>query len=85
MLKHELLYKKFLPNAQQLIEHKRLCSDIYFDKYFMQSVPSNIIPDAFLDEQLINITSKDIDWLTQIFNELYDTYSLEEVKRAAIY
>lgn len=85
MLKHELLYKKFLPSAQQLIEHKRLCSDIYFDKYFMQSVPSNIIPDAFLDEQLINITSKDIDWLTQIFNELYDTYSLEEVKRAAIY
>ncbi len=85
MLKHELLYSKLLPNSQYLTEHKRLCSDIYFDRYFMQSVPSNIIPDTFLDEQLPVIMSKDIDYLTQLFNELYDKYSLEEVKRAAIY
>lgn len=85
MLKHLLLYKELLPNPQQLIEDKRLCSDIYFDKYFMLSVPSNIIPDAFLDEQLPHIASKGIGWLTQLFNELYETYSLEEVKRASIF
>ncbi|MCM1300992.1 MAG: KAP family NTPase [Bacteroides cellulosilyticus] len=85
MLKYELLYEDLLPNSMKLIETKRLCCDIYFDKYFMQSVPSNIISDAFLDEHSTDITDKGIDRIAQIFDELYKKYSLEEVKRAAIY
>lgn len=85
MLAHELLHKEFLPEQTKLIKDKRLCCDIYFNKYFMQSIPSNIIPDTLLDKYLPDIMSQDINWLTQKFNELYEKFSLEEIKRAAIY
>lgn len=81
----KLLHTHLPRNEWNLIENKNFCSDIYFNKYFMQSVPSNIIPDAFLEKNLTSIIETDIKYITEIFNNLQDQFSISEVKRAVLH
>lgn len=56
-------YLQETSNDGKKVRLKRLCSEIYFDRYFLQSTPNNFIKDADLD--LFNASSVDSikDWI----------------------
>lgn len=86
ILKQRLLHiPPILIRHRNIVDNKKLYNYIYFDKYFMQCVPYNIISDTILDGHLTGIKNNDINWIIKTFNELFDKYSLDEIKRAAVY
>lgn len=56
-------YLQETANDEKKVRLKRLCSEIYFDRYFLQSTPNNFIKDADLDS--FNASSVDSikDWI----------------------
>ena len=71
--------------SRQSQTQKKIVSSLYFNKYFIQAVPSNVIPDSELNtfSAIVSGLSDEelIDWL----NKYSDKFSLEEVGRASIY
>lgn len=71
--------------TQEDIDKKRLCSDIYFNKYFAQMVPSNLIPDVNLDKFHYTLFNSQISSIVMTVDQWVKNYSVSEVKRASLY
>lgn len=72
-------------DSQVDIDKKRLCCDVYFDKYFTQMVPSNLIPDVNLDKFHSTLLNSQISYIIKTVNQWANNYSVSEVKRASLY
>ena len=72
-------------DEQKDIEEKRLCTKEYFAKYFIQAVPSNLIPDKELDSFAQTISNRSVDDLTAWINTKSRQYDYGEIKRSLIY
>lgn len=70
---------------QQDVDKKRLDTDVYFQKYFTQLVPSDIVPDRELDAFRKRFPELDEMEIAHQFDEWLDNYSASEVKRATLY
>lgn len=68
-------------NSSQSVRTKRLCSEIYFDRYFLQSAPNHFISDRDVDSVNCNDVDSIVDWITSkgIF------YSDTEIARALLH
>lgn len=71
--------------GQDDIDNKRLDTDVYFQKYFTQLVPSNLIPDRELDAFKEKFEGMDVEAITTQFDEWQEKFSASEVKRASLY
>ena len=67
------------------ITEKRINTAVYFAKYFVQTVPSNLISDRLLEDFKERILEMQIPDIVSIVNDWSLKYSQEEVKRAALY
>lgn len=72
-------------NYQDDLDKKRLQTDVYFQKYFTQMVPSDLIPDKDLDEFKKQISSMNIEVIAKKLDEWSEQFSTAEVKRAVLY
>lgn len=64
---------------------KRLCTPVYFYKYFTLLVPSNIISDTELDDIASKLESMPIDDLATWIKSKHQKYSDDEIKRSIEY
>lgn len=60
---------------------KRLCSPVYFDKYFVYDVPDDVIPDREFDSLLENISRISEGQLLDKFDFYYKQYDYSELAR----
>ena len=70
---------------QDDIDKKRLDTDVYFQKYFTQLVPGNLIPDRELDAFKDVFAGMTVEAISAQFDKWLDNYSASEVKRASLY
>ena len=78
------LFQPNLINDQNDLDEKRLCTGIYFAKYFLQAVPENVISDRQIQNANIILREKDLDGLVSYFNEWYHSYGEMEMRRAIL-
>lgn len=80
---NEILYPFSLETYDQvkLSNEKRLCSDFYFDKYFLYAVPNDILSDVEYDELIETISVKDENDLTNIFDSYHKRYGYKQLQR----
>ena len=71
--------------GQEGIDKKRLDTDVYFQKYFTQLVPGNLIPDRELDSFKEKALKGELDAIVGQFDEWRNKFAASEVKRAALY
>lgn len=78
-----LLSGYFFDNSlgHQLEDQKRLCSKVYFDRYFQYETPSDTIAEKTIDEMIVNIQSVTPETLVDDFNSLVSQYGVDELKR----
>lgn len=69
---------------QQDLDEKRIRTNEYFAKYFVQKVPENIIPDRVINELKTSIDVSNVNNVTCTINEWSKKYPLSEIKRAVI-
>ena len=67
-----------------IIENKRLQSEVYFDKYFIQAVPEKLIPDTVIDTLRQKILTIDHYQLAKWIDEEYHQFGYDEIKRAVL-
>ena len=79
----DLLYPYYSKNsiATGLNNEKRLCSSIYFDKYFLYTSPDDIISDCEYDDLLEKIPKMEEDEVLHKFELYYNHYGYEELRR----
>lgn len=65
-------------NSSQSVRTKRLCSEIYFDRYFLQSVPNHFISDRDVD----SVNSNDVESIKGWITSKEGFYSDTEIARA---
>lgn len=70
---------------QDDLDKKRLNTDVYFQKYFTLSVPSDVIPDTDIEAVLPFVKSNSIEALRNKMNSWIYDYSASEVKRASLF
>ena len=70
---------------QEEIDKKRLQTDVYFPKYFVHTVPTEVIPDRELDAFKSKFKEEKIEDIAQLFDTWVDRYSASELKRAILY
>ena len=71
-------------NYQKDLDDKRLCTGIYFAKYFIQAVPENVISDHCIENAYRLVSTQKCEELSSIFNDWYNRYGIEEVKRVVL-
>jgi hypothetical protein len=71
--------------GQEDIDKKRLDTDVYFQKYFTQLVPGNLIPDRELDAFKEKVLEVELNFVVCQLDEWAYRFSASEVKRAALY
>jgi len=71
--------------GQDDIDKKRLDTGVYFQKYFTQLVPGDLIPDRVLDIFAGQIGELSVEDVAKQFDEWLERYSTSEVKRASLY
>lgn len=71
--------------GQEGIDKKRLDTDVYFQKYFTQLVPGNLLPDRELDSFKEKALKGELDAIVGQFDEWRNKFAASEVKRAALY
>lgn len=71
--------------GQDDIDKKRLDTGVYFQKYFTQLVPGDLIPDRVLDAFERRIGELPVEDIAKQFDEWLEQYSSSEVKRASLY
>ena len=71
--------------GQDDIDKKRLDTGVYFQKYFTQLVPGDLIPDRVLDAFERRIGEMSVEDVAKQFDEWLEQYSSSEVKRASLY
>lgn len=81
----DLLFNRGSVFPQDDVDKKRLDTDVYFQKYFTQLVPSNLIPDRELDTFSESYVGMTVEAISAQFDKWLDNYSASEVKRAALY
>ncbi len=79
------LFTKRSKFIQTDIENKRLCTSVYYEKYFLQLVPTRLIPDSELDAFGISIVEKSNDDLINWINQKGENYQPSEIQRACLY
>lgn len=79
-----LFEKRSLYDDKNILE-KRLNTDVYFAKYFVQTVPSNLISDRLLEEFRMLLPDMSIPDIVTYINGWSSKYSAKEVKRASLY
>lgn len=67
-----------------IIENKRLQSEVYFDKYFIQAVPEQLIPDAEIDVLDQKTLSIDYNQLAEWINEKNKRFGYDEIQRVIL-
>ena len=70
---------------QDDLDKKRLNTDVYFQKYFTLSVPSDVIPDRDIEALLPWVENSNIKLVRDRFNAWFADYSASEVKRASLF
>ena len=81
----DVLFKKRTLYDDKYITEKRINTAVYFAKYFVQTVPADLIPDRLLEDFKDKILDMTILDIVSVVNDWSLKYSLEEVKRAALY
>lgn len=81
----DTLFNNSSIDYQQNVDNKRLDTGVYFQKYFTQLVPGDLIPDRELDAFKKKFTGLDEEEIAKQFDEWLKTYTASEVKRAALY
>lgn len=81
----DVLFEDSSIDHQQDIDKKRLDTDVYFQKYFTQLVPGELIPDRELDSFRVVFLKLDEVRIVKQFDEWVERYSASEVKRASLY
>lgn len=81
----DVLFEKRTLYDDKFITEKRINTAVYFAKYFVQTVPSDLIPDSLLEDFKERILEMPIPDIVSVVNDWSLKYSLEEVKRAALY
>lgn len=71
--------------GQDDMDKKRLDTDVYFQKYFTQLVPGDLIPDRVLDAFGDKIGQLTVEDAAEQFDEWLERYSSSEVKRSSLY
>lgn len=79
------LFEKRTLHDDKYITEKRLNTAVYFAKYFVQTVPADLIPDRLLEDFKDKILDMPIPDIVSVVNNWSLKYSLDEVKRAALY
>lgn len=79
----KLLYPYFSKNSVTtgLNNEKRLCSPVYFDKYFLYTSPDDIISDCEYDDLLEKIPKMEEDEVLHKFEFYYNHYGYGELRR----
>ena len=67
-----------------LIDHQRLQSRIYFDKYFVMTVPENLIPDIEIYKLKDRLCSMDYHALSDWINRNNHRFGFGEIQRATL-
>lgn len=70
---------------QDDLDEKRLNTDVYFQKYFTMTVPSDVIPDTDIEAMLPWVEKSNIELVRDRMNTWTEEYSASEVKRAALF
>ncbi len=70
---------------QDDLDEKRLNTDVYFQKYFTLSVPSDVIPDTEIEAVSALVKKDSIEELGGQINKWLNDYSASEVKRASLF
>lgn len=70
---------------QSNLNNKQLCTDVYFNKYFIQTVPSNLIADTELDDMAHTLSTMSVNDLTDWINDKRQEYAPNEIERSLIY
>ena len=81
----DYLFENGFIDNQLFIDKKRLDTDVYFQKYFTQSVPSELIPDRELDSFKGRFLELNEEEIAKQYDDWLKKYSASEVKRAALY
>lgn len=81
----DVLFENGSFDYQDDVDKKRLQTDVYFQKYFTQIVPSDLISDKELDEFKNQIYKMNVEEIAQKLDQWSESYSAAEVKRAALY
>lgn len=81
----DVLFEKRTLYDDKYITEKRINTAVYFAKYFVQTVPSDLIPDRLLEDFRERILEMPIPDIVSIVNDWSLKYTLNEVKRAALY
>jgi hypothetical protein len=81
----DILFSSISFDIQEDIDQKRLQTDVYFQKYFVHTVPSELIPDRELDAFKVKYRDIKIADLAHQFDTWIDRYSASELKRAILY
>lgn len=81
----DVLFEKRTLYDDKFITEKRINTAVYFAKYFVQTVPSDLIPDSLLEDFKERILEMPIPGIASIVNDWSLKYTLNEVKRAALY
>ena len=81
----DVLFEKRTLYDDKHITEKRINTAVYFAKYFVQTVPSDLIPDRLLEDFRERILEMPIPDIVSIVNDWSLKYTLNEVKRAALY
>ena len=81
----DVLFEKRTLYDDKFITEKRINTAVYFAKYFVQTVPADLIPDRLLEDFKDKILDMTIPDIVSVVNDWSLKYSLEEVKRAALY
>ena len=79
------LFEKRTLHDDKYITEKRLNTAVYFAKYFVQTVPADLIPDRLLEDFKDRILGMTIPDIVSVVNDWSFKYSLDEVKRAVLY
>lgn len=70
---------------QDDLDEKRINTDVYFQKYFTLSVPSDVIPDVDIEAVAPLIEKSNIELVRDCMNTWLAKYSASEVKRASLF
>ena len=70
---------------QSNLNNKRLCTDAYFYKYYIQAVPSNLIADTELDVVAQSQATMSVDELTTWIKAKCEKYDYGEIERSLVY
>lgn len=85
LLRHLFGDKSNTAFSESNFDNKRLCTSVYFNKYFTLLVPSNIIADAELDDMASKLENMPIEVLSTWVKIKHQKYSNDEIKRSLDY